>query len=286
MGVIRTIEGNTSAGNTLVANGGCVARKEYSTTYGRIAEIWLPKYRDGEASKVLQEARKWIGYLEKKSNKNLENFTANAGSKNYNIFAEKMKKWKIYNLQAQPWCDIFVDFIFIEALGIERARQLLGGFSAYTPTSAGCLKKAGAIAQRTSTASPGAIIFFRNTTRICHTGIVDGNVVEDLEIMPKEYTQEDFIAEVCSILKVKTPREALKKTVTLSSKKNKKHALVIPVQKYLQALGMYKGAIDRDFGILTAFAVDDYQKTILAYRKTDSEITARKKMWQSLLKLL
>ena len=44
MGVIRTIEGNTSAGKTLVANGGCVARKEYSTTYGRIAEIWLPKY--------------------------------------------------------------------------------------------------------------------------------------------------------------------------------------------------------------------------------------------------
>lgn len=286
MGVIRTIEGNTSAGNTLVANGGCVAKKEYSTTYGRIAEIWLPKYRDGEAFKVLQEARKWIGYLEKKSNKNLENFTANAGSKNYNIFAEKMKKWKIYNLQAQPWCDIFVDFVFIEALGIERARQLLGDFSAYTPTSARCLKNTGAIAQRASTASPGAIIFFRNTTRICHTGIVDGDVVEDLEIIPKAYTQEDFIAEVCSILKVKTPREAFKKTVTLSSKKNKKHALVIPVQKYLQTLGMYKGAIDRDFGILTAFAVDDYQKTILAYRKTDSEITARKKMWQSLLKLL
>lgn len=286
MGTLRTIEGNTSAGSTLVANGGCVAGKEYSTNYGRIAEIWLPKYKEGEAAKVVEEARKWLGYLEKKSNKNLEHHTANAGSKNYNYFAKKMKEWKVYDLQAQPWCDIFVDFVFISALGIDRARQLLGGFSAYTPTSASQLKSVGAISQTATKASPGAIIFFRNSTRICHTGIVNGEIAIDKEPSVELYTKEDFIEEVCKIVGANTPRKALNKTVTLSAKKNKNHALVIPIQKYLKQLGMYKGIVDRDFGILTVVAVNEYQRVVLGYKTLDSEITARKKMWKSLLNIL
>ena len=286
MGTIHTIEGNTSAGSTLVANGGCVAEKAYSTNYGRIAEIWFPKYKEGEATKVVEEARKWLGYLEKKSNKNLESFTLNAGNKNYNYFASKMKEWKVYNLQAQPWCDIFVDFVFIQALGIDRARQLLGGFSAYTPTSASQLKTAGATYQTAAKASPGAVIFFRNSTRICHTGIVDGEIVTNEEPSIESYTKEDLIEEVCKILGVNTPQKALKKTVTLSTKKNKNHALVIPVQKYLKQIGMYKGTVDRDFGMLTSIAVNEYQRVILGYKNLDSEITARNKMWKSLLGLI
>lgn len=286
MGTIYTIEGNTSAGNTLVANGGCVAEKSYAHSYSRISKIFYPKFRKGEAAKVIAEAKKWIGYLEKKSNFNLASFTGNAGYKNYTYFAKMLKKWGIYDYQGQPWCDMFVDFVFIQALGIDRARELLGGFSAYTPTSANYLKKAGATQQTTSTALPGAVIFFENTTRICHTGIVTGELV-DLEIESDEckYTQEDFIKEVCAILKVKTAQKALKKTVTLSRKKNKTHALVLPLQKRLKALDLYSGTADRDFGVLTELAVDDYQRMILHYRRPDGEVTAGNKMWKSLLGL-
>ena len=41
--MVYTVEGNTSAGSTLVANGGCVAKKSYADNYARIAKIMLPK---------------------------------------------------------------------------------------------------------------------------------------------------------------------------------------------------------------------------------------------------
>ena len=70
--VVYTVEGNTSGGSTLVANGGGVAKKSYPSNYSRIACIWRPQYKSGEALKVVQEALKWVGYLEKKSNAKLD----------------------------------------------------------------------------------------------------------------------------------------------------------------------------------------------------------------------
>ena len=36
---------------------------------------------------IVEEAKKWVGYLEKASNSNLNDFTANAGDNNYTRFA-------------------------------------------------------------------------------------------------------------------------------------------------------------------------------------------------------
>ena len=36
-----------------------------------------------EITKLIEQALSWNGYLEKKSNRDLDNFTANAGNKNY-----------------------------------------------------------------------------------------------------------------------------------------------------------------------------------------------------------
>ena len=58
MATIYTVEGNTSGGSTLVANGGGVAKKSYPSNYGRIACIWRPQYKSDEALKVVQEALK------------------------------------------------------------------------------------------------------------------------------------------------------------------------------------------------------------------------------------
>lgn len=116
--------------------------------------------------KLLMIARAEVGYLEKASNKNLDSKEGNAGDKNYTRYARDLYP----SLQGQPWCDMFVDWCFVQAFGRLQAEQLIGGgFSAYTPTSANYYKKHG---RYLPDPQPGDQIFFRNSKRICHTGIV------------------------------------------------------------------------------------------------------------------
>ena len=103
------------------------------------------------------------GYLEKRTNDMLESKTANAGSNNYTKFGRDM------GCNGQPWCDAFVDWCFKKAYGTAEAKALLGGWSNYTPTSAQYFKN---MHQWFTTPQRGDIIFFKNSQRICHTGIV------------------------------------------------------------------------------------------------------------------
>ena len=41
--------------------------------------------KKSSAERIIQQAQKWIGYVEKKSTKNLDDFTANAGKNNYTL---------------------------------------------------------------------------------------------------------------------------------------------------------------------------------------------------------
>lgn len=116
------------------------------------------------ADKVISIALNEVGYLEKRTNAQLDSKTANAGSANYTKYGKNM------GCNGLAWCDAFVDDCFVKAYGREKARELLGGFSNYTPTSAQYFKNMG----RFFDANPqiGDQIFFKNSTRICHTGIV------------------------------------------------------------------------------------------------------------------
>lgn len=119
------------------------------------------------AEKLIQVAEQEVGYLEKKSNKDLDHKTANAGSNNFTKYARDLYP----ALQGQAWCDMFVDWCFVQAFGKVKAQQLIGGgFSAYTPTSAQYYKNKGQYHK--SNPQPGDQIFFKNSVRICHTGIV------------------------------------------------------------------------------------------------------------------
>lgn len=125
------------------------------------------------ASAVIKIASDEVGYLEKKSNKNLDDKTANAGSGNYTKYGRDMHKLypSVMNFPA-AWCDAFVDWCFQKAYGVSNAKGLLGGnFNDYTPSSAQLYKNKGAWG---STPKIGAQIFFKNSTRICHTGLVYG----------------------------------------------------------------------------------------------------------------
>lgn len=120
--------------------------------------------------KVLEIAENEVGYLEKASNKDLDSKTANAGDKNYTKYARDLLKW-VGSPYAQgvAWCDMFVDWCFITAYGKAQALELLRGWAAYTPTSAEYFKQN---CQWVTVPQPGDVIFFKNNTRICHTGLV------------------------------------------------------------------------------------------------------------------
>ena len=123
------------------------------------------------ASKVIEIAEAEVGYLEKKTNKSLDSKTANAGSNNYTKYGRDMHKLypSVMDFPA-AWCDAFVDWCFQKAYGVANAKGLLGGnFNDYTVASAQLYKNKKAWG---TTPKVGAQIFFKNSTRICHTGLV------------------------------------------------------------------------------------------------------------------
>lgn len=131
------------------------------------------------ASKVIGIALDEVGYLEKKSNKNLEDKTANAGSKNYNKFAKLLDSYGyFYNgkKNGYAWCDCFTDAVFVMAYGVADALRLLcqpkKSYGAGVGYSRDYYKKKGQLYRKDP--KPGDQIFFYNTarTKLAHTGLV------------------------------------------------------------------------------------------------------------------
>ena len=89
-------------------------------------------------NKVIEIALAEEGYLEKKSNSQLNSKTANAGSANYTKYGKKMHEVypSVMDFPA-AWCDAFNDWCFYTAYGKSNAKALLGGnFNDYTVSSA------------------------------------------------------------------------------------------------------------------------------------------------------
>lgn len=81
-----------------------------------------------EIEKVIDIAKKEVGYLEKESNSQLDRKAANRGNGNYTKYAEDLDKIdRFYNgkKNGNAWCDIFVDWCFVRAFGVNRALELL-----------------------------------------------------------------------------------------------------------------------------------------------------------------
>ena len=79
-------------------------------------------------------------------------------------------------------------------------------------------------------------------------------------------------------------KETLSKTVTVSAYKNRKHAVVKHIQKYLNALGYNCGTVDGVAGAKFTVAVKRYQDDNSC--TPDGVITAKNKTWKKLLGLL
>ena len=97
-----------------------------------------------EITKLINIAKAEIGYLEKASNKNLDSKTANAGSKNYTKYARDLDAISgFYNgkKNGYAWCDVFTDWCFVKAFGVDRAKELL--LQPNKSLGAGCTYSAG-----------------------------------------------------------------------------------------------------------------------------------------------
>ena len=77
--------------------------------------------KDEAIQAVIGIAEEEIGYLEKRSNSQLDSKTANAGSGNYT------KYWRdtYPQYQGQPWCADFVSWCFMKTFGLDNAKKLL-----------------------------------------------------------------------------------------------------------------------------------------------------------------
>lgn len=130
------------------------------------------------AKEVIKIAEAEVGYLEKKTNSNLDSKTGNAGYNNYTKYANDIDKNypDFYNgkKNGYSWCDVFVDWCFIKAFGVVMALLLL--CQPKKSMGAGCTysvqyyKKA----KRFFTSPKfGDQIFFKGSDgKPCHTGLV------------------------------------------------------------------------------------------------------------------
>lgn len=134
---------------------------------------------ENTVNKVLQIAEAEVGYLEKSKSAYLKNpnvlysKTDGAGTDNYTKYNYEMHKIypQVMDGLGAAWCDCFVDWCFYKAYGVATAKSLLGGnFDDYTVASAQMYKNKKA--WYTSNPKVGDQVFFKNNTRICHTGLV------------------------------------------------------------------------------------------------------------------
>lgn len=140
-------------------------------------------------AKLVACAMSQVGYLEKRSNAQLDDKTANAGSNNWNKYARDIdnKYPNFYNgkKNGYSWCDIFVDWCFIECFGYEKALKML--YQPEKSTGAGCKYSANYYkAHNAFYRQPqvGDQVFFGDYGNEGHTGIVvnvNGNIITTVE---------------------------------------------------------------------------------------------------------
>lgn len=130
---------------------------------------------------------------------------------------------------------------------------------------------------------------FKNEVKQYFVVEVPDNIKKNGNIKYGAYNKDDFVREVQMTLKTKIDGKAgsltLAKTVSVSSKKNKTHNVVYPLQKFFKNYGYYNSTLDKKCGPGMTAAINRYQKEILKYTKLDGEITAKGKMWKSILSI-
>lgn len=135
---------------------GTVDRNVFYKDYKEVSTV------DKNIEKLILVAKNEIGYLEKKSNSQLDDKTANAGSANYTKYWRDIKP----DYQGQSWCAAFVSWCFMKAFGLETAKKLLKHWPyVYCPTL-------GSLFTQNANPKIGDIVIFYHNGTFTHTGLV------------------------------------------------------------------------------------------------------------------
>lgn len=129
-----------------------------------------------EKTKQLLDAQ--VGYLEKRSNSNLDSKTGNAGYNNYTKYSRDVNNMGLMGCQGQPWCATYQFWICAQIFGKSKALEIMGnGF--YNCNSV----KAHAKAKGAWHSSPklGALVIFRNGAHIGRVVSISGNTIRTNE---------------------------------------------------------------------------------------------------------
>jgi hypothetical protein len=119
--------------------------------------------------KIISVLNSHVGYLEKKSNKDLEHKTKNAGKNNWTIFGKKYDEYMGTSFNGQAWCAMFVSYIRYHAgdTTVSKFSLCRDGVNKYK--NAGLYKNFGSY-----TPKAGDIVFFTTDgTYSSHVGIVE-----------------------------------------------------------------------------------------------------------------
>lgn len=134
-----------------------------------------------DKQRVIDIALAEVGYLEKATYSQLDSKTGNAGSKNYTKYARDLAAFPFYNgsKKGVAWCDVFVDWCFVQAYGLDAALKLTcQPTKASSNCGAGCKYSRGYYKSKgqlhTSNPQPGDQIFFysKDKKSVSHTGLV------------------------------------------------------------------------------------------------------------------
>lgn len=133
-----------------------------------------------DKQKVIDIALAELNYLEKETKAQLDSKTANAGDANYTKYARDLDAIGFYNgrKQGHAWCDVFVDWCFVQAYGKEAALKLTcQPTNSKNNCGAGCKYSRQYYQQKGrffATPEPGDQVFFYSSDKssISHTGLV------------------------------------------------------------------------------------------------------------------
>ena len=260
--------------------------------------------------KVISIAKDEVGYLEKASGSQLDNKTANAGKNNYTKYARDLDNIPgFYNgkKNGYAWCDVFVDWIFVQAYGVENAKRLL--CQPDKSLGAGCqysMQYYKSKGQLNTSPEIGDQIFFKNSSgEIVHTGLVynvdkyyvytiEGNtstaagvVANGGGVCKKKYAlnYSKIAGYGCPKYDVFNVVENTAKGGTCTMeldvlKKGSKGNSVKALQMLLNGNGYSCGLTDGDFGTNTYNAVVKFQQA----KKLDADGIVGAQTWGKLLK--
>ena len=125
-----------------------------------------------EKTKQLLDAQ--VGYLEKRSNSQLDSKTGNAGYNNYTKYSRDVNNMGLMGCQGQPWCATYQFWICAQIFGKQKALEIMGnGF--YNCNSVRSHAKSKGTWH--STPKLGALVIFRNGAHIGRVTQINGDTV-------------------------------------------------------------------------------------------------------------